>query len=273
MTSRWGSGAFVKHVASAHSPIDADIADRFGRMERLAASPGSLRAIIMFNNQLDVAPVLGNVRVPTLVLHRQGDAVCPVEGGRETAALIPGARLIEYPSGDHAFWTGDTATRIADIREFVSGHRGAVSPLDRVLATVLAVDAVCATGDAQRHQSLVERHRGTLVTTTSAGLLATFDGPSRAVHCALELARMAREAGQPLRAGLHAGEIEPRRVEPRGLAFDAARSVMSRSQPGEVLVSRVVTDLVTGTGLRFAERGSCELAGLPGRWELYAASL
>lgn len=271
-TAQWGSGAFVKNVASAHSPIDAETAERFGRLERLSASPGSLRAILTFNNRIDVAPVLSHVRVPTLVLHRQGDAVCPVERGREAAALIPGARLIEYPGGDHAFWTGDTATRVADIRHFISGHRDDTPQLDRVLATVLSVGAVQAIGDAQVYRSLVERHRGALVTASADGLFATFDGPSRAVQCALELARTAQETGQPLRTGLHAGEIESQRVNARGGAFDAARSVMTRSRPGEVLVSRVVVDLVVGTGLRFDQRGAYELAGLPGRWELYAAT-
>ena len=286
----WGTGAFVKRAVSAQRAVSAETMQLFGKLERLCASPGAYKAIMLMNRKFDVRPILGAIRVPTLVLHRKTDAVVPVEQGRALAGLIPGARYIEYPEGDHGFWTGDTEALLGDIEEFVTGQRdGAAIDLDRILATILFTDIAGSTkiavelGDQRwrrlldEHDRLsrqiVERHRGTLVKTTGDGILATFDGPGRAVRCALALKTAAGDIGAPLRAGLHTGEIETRGRDVGGFAVHAAARVMGQSQPGEVLVSRVVTDLVAGTGLCFSERGSHELKGLPGRWDLFAASL
>ncbi len=242
------------------------------------------------NRQIDVTSILPTVRVPTLVLHRQTDAQVPVALGRKLAAQIPGARFIEYPDGDHAFWTGDTEALLGDIEEFVTGHRaGSSTELERVLATVLFTDIVDSTRSAaemgdqswrrlldnhdQLAQQMIARHRGVLVKNTGDGILATFDGPGRAVRCALAFGTAARQIGLPLRAGLHTGEIEMRGRDIGGIAVHAAARVMAKSQASEVLVSRVVTDLVAGAGLKFSERGSHELKGLPGRWDLFAASV
>jgi class 3 adenylate cyclase len=225
-----------------------------------------------------------------LVLHRRTDLQVPVALGAKLAAAIPGARFIEYPSGDHAFWTGDTAPMLGDIEEFITGHRETgATDLERVLATVLFTDIVDSTRSAadlgdqkwrrvlddhdRLARQMVDRHRGTLVKTTGDGILATFDGPGRAVRCALAFGAAAFQAGIPLRAGLHTGEIEMRGQDVGGIAVHAAARVMAQSQPSEVLVSRVVTDLVAGAGLKFADRGSHDLKGLPGRWDLFAASL
>ena len=177
---------------------------------------------------------------------------------------------------------------LGDIEEFVTGHRE-TSPLDleRVLATVLFTDivdstrAAAAMGDQtwrrlldshdQLARQIVEKHRGSLIKTTGDGILATFDGPARAIRCALTFGTAARQIGLPLRAGLHTGEIEMRGVDIGGIAVHAAARVMAQSNPGEVLVSRVVTELVAGAGLKFTERGAHELKGLPGRWDLFAA--
>jgi class 3 adenylate cyclase len=217
----------------------------------------------------------------------------PVTFGRNLAAQIPGAKYIEYPEGDHAFWSGNTEALLGDIEEFVTGQRESSSTeLERVLATVLFTDIVDSTrsaaamGDQNWRRSLdshdqlakqmVEKHRGILVKNTGDGILATFDGPGRAVRCARALAlafgAAAQQIGLPLRAGLHTGEIEIRGRDIGGIAVHAAARVMAQSQSSEVLVSRVVTDLVAGAGLKFAERGSHELKGLPGRWDLFAAS-
>jgi class 3 adenylate cyclase len=213
----------------------------------------------------------------------------PVKRGREMAAQIPGAKYIEYPDGDHGYWTGDTTTIIGDIKEFITGQREEVlDDLERVLATVLFTDIVGSTQSAvemgdqpwrrlldshdQMAKQIVERHRGNLIKTTGDGILATFDGPGRAVRCALAFGAAAKQIGLPLRAGLHTGEIEVRGRDIGGIAVHAAARVMAQSQPSEVLVSRVVTDLVAGAGLKFSERGSYELKGLPGRWDLFAAS-
>jgi len=175
---------------------------------------------------------------------------------------------------------------LGDIEEFVTGAReGAATELERVLATVLFTDIVDSTRTAaeagdnawrrlldshdQLARQMVEKHRGSLIKSTGDGVLATFDGPGRAVRCALAFGAAAR---QPLRAGLHTGEIEIRGRDIGGIAVHAAARVMAQSQPDEVLVSRVVTDLVAGAGLKFRERGFHELKGLPGRWELFAAT-
>jgi class 3 adenylate cyclase len=244
----------------------------------------------MLNSQIDVSFILPAVRVPTLVLHNQGDVQVPVEYGRELAACIPDAKLIEYPSGDHLFTTGDVEATLGDIEEFITGHReSSSSDLERVLATVLFTDIVDSTRSAatmgdqawrrllDNHDQLavqtIEKHRGILVKSTGDGILATFDGPGRAVRCALAFGTASRQIGLPLRAGLHTGEIEIRGRDIGGIAVHAAARVMAQSQPSEVLVSRVVTDLVAGAGLKFAERGSHELKGLPGRWDLFAATI
>jgi class 3 adenylate cyclase len=286
----WGDGTFVKEVVAAGQPASDETLRRFGRIERLCASPGALKALMLLNSEIDVRPILGAVRVPCLIQHRRSDARVPVEAGRAIAAAIPDARLIEYPSGDHAFWTGDTEALLGDIEEFVTGGRNAgAEELERVLATVLFTDIVDSTSSAvalgdkswrsllDRHDGLarqmVDRHRGRLVKSTGDGILATFDGPGRAVRCALALSGAAGEIGVQLRAGLHTGEIEMRGSDVGGVAVHAAARVMSESGPGEVLVSRVVTDLVAGAGLKFADRGPRDLKGLPGRWDLFAASL
>jgi class 3 adenylate cyclase len=284
----WGNGAMIQTLMPSQAANPAAVA-QFAKFQRLSATPGAFKAILLLNRQIDVRPILPMVRTPTLVLHRQTDAQVSVARGRDLAAQIPGAKYIEYPDGDHAFWTGDTETLLGDIEEFVTGHReSASSELERVLATVLFTDIVDSTRTAaaigdqnwrrmldshdQLAHQMVERHRGVLVKSTGDGILATFDGPGRAVRCALAFGTASQQIGLPLRAGLHTGEIELRGRDIGGIAVHGAARVMAQSQPSEVLVSRVVTDLVAGAGLKFSERGSHELKGLPGRWDLFAAS-
>lgn len=286
---RWGTGAMINGIYPDQASNPEAVA-QFAKFERLVASPGAYKALCLLNMRIDARPIFPTVRVPTLVLHRRTDKMIPVECGRELAAQIPGAKYIEYPTGDHAYWTGDVDPVLGDIEEFVTGHRdSAAGELERVLATVLFTDIVDSTrraaemGDQSwrrlldRHdqvsKEMVEKHRGILVKTTGDGILATFDGPGRTVRCALSLGAAAQQIGVPLRAGLHTGEIELRGRDVGGVAVHAAARVMAQSQPGEVLVSRVVTDLVAGAGLKFDDRGAHDLKGLPGRWELFAASL
>ncbi len=285
----WGSGELLK-VALGSQAAGEGLLARVAKLERLSSSPGAFKEIMVLNRQIDVRPILPTVRVPTLVLHRATDAQMPVRLGRDLASQIPGAKYIEYPDGDHAFWTGDVETTLGDIEEFVTGHRETPSAeLERVLATVLFTDIVdstrraVASGDhtwrqlLDRHDELakqtIEKHRGVLVKSTGDGILATFDGPGRAVRCALTFGAASQQIGLPVRAGLHTGEIEIRGNDIGGVAVHAAARVMAQSQPSEVLVSRVITDLVAGAGLKFAERGTHELKGLPGRWDLFAASV
>ena len=284
----WGTGAMLKRVAPSLAAEPAAVA-QFAKFERLSASPGAVKSFTMLNSQIDVSSILPAVRVPTLVMHNKGDVQVPVEHGRELAARIPEAKLIEYPGDDHLFTTGDVEATLGDIEEFITGHReSSSSDFERVLATVLFTDIVDSTRSAatmgdqawrrllDSHDQLaihtVERHRGTLVKSTGDGILATFDGPGRAVRCALSFGTASKQIGLPLRAGLHTGEIEIRGRDIGGIAVHAAARVMAQSRPSEVLVSRVVTDLVAGAGLKFADRGSHELKGLPGRWDLFAAS-
>jgi pimeloyl-ACP methyl ester carboxylesterase len=285
----WGTGEMMKTVIPSQA-ANPDAISHFAKLERLSASPGAVRAIALLNAQIDIRPILPAVKVPTLVLHRRTDARVPIEIGRELAAQIPNASFIEYPDGDHAFWSGDAEPLLGDIEEFVTGHRDSSSTeLERILATVLFTDIVDSTRSAaamgdqawrrsldshdQMAKQLIDKHRGILVKNTGDGILATFDGPGRAVRCALAFGTAAQQIGLPLRAGLHTGEIEIRGRDIGGIAVHAAARVMAKSQSSEVLVSRVVTDLVAGAGLKFAERGSHELKGLPGRWDLFAASV
>jgi class 3 adenylate cyclase len=267
-----------------------DAVSQFAKFERLSASPGAYKAIVLLNMLIDVRSILPTVRVPTLVLHRRTDALISVEWGRDLAAQIPNAKYIEYPDGDHMPTTGDTDAILGDIEEFITGHRESPSTdLERVLATVLFTDIVDSTRSAaemgdqtwrrlldshdELAKQMVEKHRGTLIKSTGDGILATFDGPGRAVRCALAFETASKQIGLPLRAGLHTGEIEIRGRDIGGIAVHAAARVMAQSNADEVLVSRVVTDLVAGAGLKFSDRGSHELKGLPGRWDLFAASI
>jgi pimeloyl-ACP methyl ester carboxylesterase len=285
----WGTGEMMKNVIRSQATNTNAVA-QFAKFERLACSPGAFKTLLSLNRQIDVTSILPTLQVPTLVAHRQTDAMVTAALGRKMAADIPGAKYVEYPDGDHAFWTGDTEALLGDIEEFVTGHReSSSSELERVLATVLFTDIVDSTRSAaamgdqswrrmldshdQLAQQMVEKHRGILVKSTGDGILATFDGPGRAVRCALALGAASQQIGLPLRAGLHTGEIELRGRDIGGIAVHAAARVMAQSQSSEVLVSRVVTDLVAGAGLKFSERGSHELKGLPGRWDLFAASV
>ena len=284
----WGTGGMIKRLIPDQAANPEAVA-QIAKFQRLSASPGTYKEYVLLNTLIDVRPILQSVRVPTLVLHRRTDAFVPIELGRNLATQIPSAKFIEYADGNHAFWTGDVDTLIGDVEEFVTGHRESSSDnLERVLATVLFTDIVESTrratemGDQtwrrlldshdQIAKQMVEKHRGTLIKTTGDGILATFDGPGRAVRCALAFETAAKQIGLPLRAGLHTGEVEMRGHDVGGIAVHAAARVMGQCAPSEVLVSRVVTDLVAGAGLKFSERGSHELKGLPGRWDLFAAS-
>jgi len=285
----WGTGVMARALIPDRLD-DQDAVNQIAKFERLSASPGTFKAYMALAAQIDVTSILPAIRVPTLVLHRRTDALIPVKWGRDLAAQIPDAKYIEYPSGGHMFWSDDVDAMLGDIEEFVTGHReSSERELERVLATVLFTDIVDSTRSAaemgdktwrrlldshdQLARQTVEKHRGNLIKSTGDGILATFDGPGRAVRCALAFGTAAKQIGLPLRAGLHTGEVEVRGRDIGGIAVHAAARVMSQSSANEVLVSRVVTDLVAGAGLKFSERGAHELKGLPGSWELFAASL
>jgi class 3 adenylate cyclase len=283
----WGTGEILKQAWPSLIARPQGI-DVMAKIERLTASPGAIKALTLLNAQIDVRPILPTIRIPTLVMHRTGDLQVPIAAGRALARQIPDAKFIEYPGEDHVFWSGDVEAFLGDIEEFVTGSRDRSSvEVERILATVLFTDIVDSTRSAaamgdhawrrllDNHDAIarqtVEKFRGHLIKTTGDGILATFDGPGRAVRCALAFSTAAGQIGLPLRAGLHTGEIELRDRDVGGIAIHAAARVMAQAKASEVLVSRVVTDLVAGAGPKFAERGSHDLKGIPGKWDLFAA--
>jgi class 3 adenylate cyclase len=235
---------------------------------------------------IDVRAALPLVNAPTLVMHRTGDSMVPLAHGQYVAEHIEGARLIELPGTDHFWWTEGIDQIIDETEEFLTGARSVPEP-DRVLASVLFTDIVDSTRQAadlgdrgwrlllNRHDALaerqVERYGGRLIKSTGDGVLAMFDGPARSVRCAREISDGAHALGVELRAGVHTGEVELRGDDITGLGVSIASRIEGLAQPGEVLVSRTVTDLVAGSGLDFDDRGEHDLKGVPGRWQLFAA--
>ena len=259
--------------------------DWWARLLRLAASPAAAVALLRMLDEIDVRPVLPTIRIPTLVLHCTGDRVVNVENGRYLARHIPNAKYVELPGADHFPYLGDADAILAEIEEFLTGVRP-LPESDRVLATVLFTDIITSTersaqvGDRRwkdlldQHDTLIrrelERHRGRLVKNTGDGILATFDGPARAIRCAQAIASSVKSLGIEVRAGLHTGEVELRGEDVTGMGVNIAARVMDTAAPGEVVVSSTAKDLVAGSGLRFVDRGTHDLRGVPGEWRLFA---
>jgi class 3 adenylate cyclase len=232
----------------------------------------------------DLTPLLATLRTPTLVFHRRDERVFDIETSRAAAATIPGARFVELPGSEHDIFLGDTAPVLAEIERFLREPETAATP-DRVLATVLFTDIVASTeqlaasGDdawgraLDAHDRTMERlvtsYRGRVVKSTGDGILATFDGPARAVRCAAEMIDAASQQGITLRAGLHTGEIEIRPTDVVGIAVHTANRISALAEPSELLVSRTVVDLTAGSGLQFEPRGEHQLKGVPGSWPTF----
>jgi class 3 adenylate cyclase len=232
----------------------------------------------------DLRTIATSIGVPTLVLHRRDEAL-PVEMARELASAIPGAKLVELDGIDHIPYVGDADAVTGEIEEFLTGQRHEHPP-ERVLATVLFTDIVDSTRRAaevgdQRWRQLLQRHddmaraeiksfQGRFVKHTGDGLLATFDGPTRAVLCATALAERMPEAGLDIRAGLHTGECLRRGDDIGGIAVHIAARIASVADAKEVLVSNTVKDLVYGSGITFEDRGAHALKGVPGEWQLFS---
>jgi DNA-binding SARP family transcriptional activator/class 3 adenylate cyclase len=286
MEDTWGDEITEGSVWAVNATRDPRFRDWLGRWTRNCSSPGAAATLLRMSYEIDVREVLPAIRVPTLVLHRVGDPMIPVDHGRYFAAHIPGAKYVELPGEDRLIFAGDVDRLADEIEEFLTGHRPEASP-DRVLATILYTDIVDSTRRAselgdQRWRELLDRHdellrreferfRGEEVTATGDGFLAAFDGPARAVHCALAAASVARGLGLELRVGVHTGECEQRGDNLSGIAVHTAARISTFAEPGEVLVSRTVTDLVAGSGLEFSDHGEHELKGVPGQWRLFEA--
>jgi class 3 adenylate cyclase len=264
---------------------DEELVQAHTRAALRAASPAAAAALTRMSAMIDIRHVLPAIRVPTLVLHRADEVLA--EASRYVGERIPGAKIVELPGGDHMPWLGDQDAALDEIEEFLTGVRPHPA-LDRVLATVLFTDIVGSTelaadlGDRrwrellEQHNSLVRRElgrfRGRELSTAGDGFLATFDGPARAVACAVSIREGARALGLQIRFGLHTGELELAGSEIRGIAVHTGARVAAKAGPGEVLASSTVKDLVAGSGLEFEDRGSHELKGVPGEWRLYAVA-
>jgi pimeloyl-ACP methyl ester carboxylesterase/class 3 adenylate cyclase len=254
---------------------------------RAAASPGAALAVMRMNREIDVRHVLPILRVPTLIVHRSDERWISVENGRDMAQRIRGAKFVELPGVDHVPWIGDADAIVDEVEEFLTGVRRGPEP-DRVLSTILFTDIVGSTeraaalGDRnwrdllERYYALVRRElahfRGREIDTAGDGFLAMFDGPARAVRCAHAINRTVEPLGLSLRAGLHTGEVEMAGEKPGGIAVHIGARVASQAAAGEVLVSSTVKDLVSGSGIRFEDRGVHALKGVPGEWHLFLAA-
>ncbi len=281
----WGTGGSLRKFAPSRAD-DPAFQRWWAKGERLGASPAAAAALMHMNSQIDISDIVPTIRVPTLVIHRRGDKTIDVEGGRYLAAHIPDARYIELPGTDHIPFVGESAGEIADaIEEFLTGSRAPV-PVDRVLATVLFTDIVGSTEKAsalgdRRWRDLLDNHHATIrrnlarfrgreIDTAGDGFLATFDGPARGVRCACAIIEEIQPLGIEVRAGLHTGECEINGADVGGIAVHIGARVAALAGAGEVLVSSTVKDLVAGSGLRFADRGSKSLKGVPGEWRIFA---
>lgn len=250
------------------------------------ASPATARAMFMLARDSDVRDLLPEVQAPTLVVHARDNKFVRAGLGRYLADHTPTATLDEIESADHLPWTDDTDL-VGDVEEFLTGTRHA-GPGNRRLATVLFTDIVGSTETARllgdqawrdrldRHDLLTERQLarfgGRLVKTTGDGVLATFDGPAAAIRCAQAIADAVSQIGVGIRGGIHIGEIEQRGDDIAGIAVHTAQRICSAAQPGEILVSRTVTDLVAGSSIEFEDRGEHDLKGVSDAWRLFAVS-
>ena len=281
----WGDGLTFAAVNPTIAGDDEAV-QRWGRFLRLAASPAVAAAVIRMLFELDVRAVLPTIRVPTLVVSRR-DAMFSSASGRLVADLIPGAEFVEVPGVDYGLSIGDVDPVLDEVEAFVTGTRRS-RKADRVLATVLFTDIVDSTAQAARlgdrdwrslldaHEEVsrteIQAHGGQIADFTGDGLLATFNGPARAVRAALALRDRVHALGLVIRAGLHTGEIERRGDDVAGIGVHIAARVMAIAHGDEVLVSRTVKDLVAGSGLTFEERGTHELKGVPDSWQLFRAA-
>ena len=288
---RWGEPEEAIALAREVAPESSDDElQAFATMIRQSASPGSALALNRMNDEIDVRDVLPAIRVPTLVLNREGEHPFIRQGSAYLAQHIAGARYVELPGSSHAPFAGDSESYVRAIEGFLqeawAEEASAEPEPDRVLATILFTDIVGSTakavelGDArwrellEQHHATVRRlllrHRGTELDTAGDGFFASFDGPARGIRCARAITESVRDLGIEVRAGLHTGECERMNSKVGGIAVHIGARVAAEAGPGEVVVSSTVKDLVAGSGIAFHDRGAAELKGVPGEWRLFA---
>ena len=282
----WGDGSRILGIAP-HSAENDRLRRWFAKLERLAASPGTAARLMRWNGEIDVRAVLPSIQAPTLVLHRAGDRFIDIRHSRYLAEHIPGARYLELPGSDALSFGPESECLLDEVEQFVTGARKLPDP-ERILATVMFSDIVDSTsraaelGDRTWRQLLetlegvvageLDRFRGRAIKTMGDGVLATFDGPARAIRCADAIRQAMAEFGLEVRSGLHTGEIEVMGADVGGIAVHIGARVGAIAGPGEVLVSGTVKDLVVGSGIAFEDRGEHELKGVPGSWRLFAVA-
>jgi class 3 adenylate cyclase/pimeloyl-ACP methyl ester carboxylesterase len=287
MVAAWGTGEF-QHAINPDMPWNEEIRATWARMERLAASPGTVALMQPLATEMDVRALLPTVRVPTLVVHHSDDPMLPPALGNYIADHIYGAKYGELPGRNiYHFVEPEWRASFEAIYEFLTGHQADVAE-DRVLATVLFTDIVDSTrraaemGDRHWHALLdahdvivraqLGRFRGREVNTSGDGFLAMFDGPQRAIRCAMAIRDAVQSLGIEVRAGLHTGECEVRGDDIGGIGVHIGARVSALAGPNDVLVSSTLRDLVIGSGLEFEERGAHALKGVPGKWHLFAVA-
>jgi class 3 adenylate cyclase len=279
----WGSGGSLVVLAPSLSR-DERFRRWWGRFERNSVRPSRVRPIIEQINALDIRPILPAVRVPALIVHRRGDRLVDVANGRYLAAHVPEAKYVELPGDDHMYFAGDADALLDEIEEFVTGSRGAYDS-EQVLATVMFTDIVSSTAHAarlgdRRWQELISDHdrvtkarvadyRGRMIRTTGDGAFAAFDGPARAIRCALAVVEAAHRLELDVRAGVHTGECQLAGDDLAGVTVHIGARIADLAQPNQVVVSGTVRDLVVGSNLAFDYLGSEALQGVPGEWRLF----
>jgi pimeloyl-ACP methyl ester carboxylesterase len=290
--TRWGTAEYCDEQLAADAPSRAgDEAFRrwYATRLRLGASPSAAAAAVRMAAESDIAGILPAIRVPTLILHRSDDRLVPVESGRYLGLHIPGARYIELAGADHLPWVGDTEALARPVEEFLADlDRDDISEPDRAVTTMLFLDIVGSTqkavdlGDAgwgellERYHALIRqqlvRYRGRELDTAGDGFFACFDGPARAIRCACAVSDASHTLGVAVRIGLHTGECELVNGKLGGIAVHIGARIAAEAEPGEVLVSSTVKDLVAGSDVEFRDRGVATLAGIPGQRELFAVN-
>jgi class 3 adenylate cyclase len=286
MVGMWGTGEW-EHAINPDMPWNEEIRAAWARHERLAASPRTVELMLPLLTEMNVHAILPTVRVPTLVVHHSDDPFVPPEKGKEVADHVSGAKYVELPGRNLFHFVEPWQPSFQEIYEFLTGHRAEVAD-DRVLATVLFTDIVDSTrraaelGDRDWHalldahdavvRSQLVRFRGREVNTSGDGFLAMFDGPQRAIRCAMAIRDAVQALGIQVRAGLHTGECEVRGDDIGGIAVHIGARVSGLAGPNDVLVSSTLRDLVIGSGLEFDDRGAHQLKGVPGEWHLFAVA-
>jgi class 3 adenylate cyclase len=286
MLALWGMGEFQRFL-NPDMPWNEEIRASWARMERLAASPATVALMVPLVMEMDVRAVLPTVRVPTLVLQHSDDPLIVPAMGKYVADHIPDPKYVELPGRNMYHFVDPWRPSFEEINEFLTGHRAEVAD-DRVLATVLFTDIVDSTRRAAEmgdrdwralldaHDAVVRsqlaRFRGREVNTSGDGFLAMFDGPQRAIRCALAIRDALQALGIQVRAGLHTGECEVRGDDIGGIGVHIGARVSALAGPNDVLVSSTLRDLVIGSGLEFEERGAHTLKGVPGEWRIFAVA-